>query len=65
MSKRKCSLCGKDPSEGFASINDVFYCHGDFDPEPTCYMQSQSQYVKFELDPADGWPPPSGDFPPF
>lgn len=45
MSKRKCGLCGKDPAAGFASINDTFYCHGDFDPEPTCYMASQGAYV--------------------
>jgi hypothetical protein len=42
MSKRKCGLCGKDPAAGFASANGVFFCHGDEDEEPTCYMRSQS-----------------------
>jgi hypothetical protein len=45
VSKRKCGWCGKDPAEGVASVNDTFYCHGDEDPEPTCYMRSQRKYV--------------------
>lgn len=36
-----CSLCGRDPAVGFASVGDDWYCHGDFDPEPTCYMRAQ------------------------
>ena len=35
-----CALCGRDPSAGFASIGDEWYCHGDDDPEPTCYMRA-------------------------
>lgn len=41
MSKQACGLCGKDPASGWAKIGDVRYCHGDFDPDPTCYMASQ------------------------
>lgn len=36
-----CALCGRNPAVGFASIGDDWYCHGDFDPEPTCYMRAQ------------------------
>lgn len=43
--KQACGLCGKDPAAGFASIDDVRYCHGDDDPEPTCYMRSQGRYL--------------------
>lgn len=40
-----CGLCGNEPS-GLASSWDpefghVHLCHGDFDPEPTCYMRWQ------------------------
>jgi hypothetical protein len=42
MSKRRCGLCGLDPAAGFASINGVFYCHGDEDEESTCYMQAMA-----------------------
>lgn len=35
-----CALCGRNPAAGFASIGDDWYCHGDDDPEPTCYMRS-------------------------
>lgn len=45
MSKRRCGLCGRDPAAGFASIDDVFYCHGDDDEVPTCYMRSQGAYL--------------------
>lgn len=31
-----CAFCGKDPAEGFATINDERYCHESEDP--TCYM---------------------------
>lgn len=47
MSAQVCGLCGRDPAAGFATINDVRYCHGDDDPEPTCYMRSQAKYVPF------------------
>lgn len=36
-----CALCGRNPAAGFASIGDDWYCHGDDDPDPTCYMRSQ------------------------
>lgn len=39
--ERACGLCGKDPAEGWAKIGDVRYCHGDYDPDPTCYMRAQ------------------------
>lgn len=38
-----CGLCFKDPAEGYASIGDLRFCHGDDDPEPTCYMRAQWQ----------------------
>lgn len=44
-SKRACGLCGADPATGHASINDVWYCHGDDDATPTCYERSQWQYI--------------------
>lgn len=43
MSKQACALCVRDPAAGFATINDERYCHGDFDPDPTCYMRRQSR----------------------
>lgn len=46
MSKRACGLCDKDPAEGFASVNGVFYCHGDDDPEPTCYMRASASMIE-------------------
>jgi hypothetical protein len=36
VSRYKCGRCGKDPAEGFASIDGVRYCHGDAE-SPTCY----------------------------
>ena len=33
-----CALCG-EPAKGYATVNDVRYCHGDDDPSPTCYMR--------------------------
>lgn len=45
VSKKACGLCGKDPAAGFAAIGDTFYCHGDDDPEPTCYMRSQWKMI--------------------
>ena len=41
MSKQACGLCGRDPAAGFAGVDGVRYCHGDFDPDPTCYMKAQ------------------------
>lgn len=38
MSAQRCGLCGKDPAEGFASVNGVRFCHGD-DDDTTCYME--------------------------
>lgn len=41
-----CDVCGKDPADGFAFINDRRYCHGDdnwFPDDPagrTCYELS-------------------------
>lgn len=41
MSRRNdgepCASCGK-PAQGFATIDDQRYCHGDGE-RPTCYMQ--------------------------
>ncbi len=44
-----CGLCGKDPAEGFASIDGVRYCHGDCDPEPTCYVRAQLYHPGYTL----------------
>jgi hypothetical protein len=54
----QCGLCGNDPAAGFATIGDTRYCHGDFDPEPTCYMRASPFYATgmgrtWRLD--DGW----------
>jgi hypothetical protein len=38
--KATCEGCGKRAT-GFATINDKRYCHGSFDPSPTCYMKAQ------------------------
>ena len=40
-SKKACALCGRDPAAGFATIDGERYCHGDDDPDPTCYMRGQ------------------------
>lgn len=45
--KYACGLCGRDVRDinhGGMSISggrEVLYCHGDDDPEPTCYMRAQ------------------------
>jgi hypothetical protein len=44
-----CFLCGKDPAAGLASINSARLCHGDDDPEPTCYMRAQWEGVALAL----------------
>lgn len=36
-----CGWCGKKPATGLASILGVRLCHGDDDPEPTCYQLQQ------------------------
>lgn len=36
-----CALCDRDPALGFASIDGEWYCHGDWQPDPTCYMLGQ------------------------
>lgn len=36
-----CGWCGKTPAAGLASICGVRLCHGDDDPEPTCYQLQQ------------------------
>lgn len=41
-----CALCNRNPAVGFASINGKWFCHGDYDPSPTCYMRSQSEYTR-------------------
>lgn len=45
MSRTACGLCGRDPAAGWAKMDDVRFCHGDDDPEPTCYMQAQAAIV--------------------
>lgn len=35
-----CGRCGKQAT-GVATIMDVRLCHGDDDPEPTCYQLQQ------------------------
>lgn len=44
-----CGLCG-NRATGFATIGDTRYCHGDFDPEPTCYEQAQWDKVRDTCD---------------
>ena len=39
MRDQDCKLCGASPADGFASINDDRYCHGD-DPGSTCYERA-------------------------
>lgn len=39
---RRCGFCGRDPAQGLAMINGVYYCHAG--PEPTCYMRSLPVY---------------------
>lgn len=36
-----CKRCGRNPAVGYASVDDDWYCHGDCDAEPTCYMLAQ------------------------
>jgi hypothetical protein len=33
----RCSLCGKDPADGYAFHDDKRYCHGD-EPGTTCFI---------------------------
>lgn len=40
--ERICQMCDKEAT-GFASVNGKWYCHGDDDPEPTCYMRAQTR----------------------
>lgn len=42
-----CALCGRNPAAGYASIGDRWYCHGDNDPEPTCYMRASRDPSNF------------------
>ena len=39
---RKCGICGKNPAEGLASIEEggveTYYCHGDEQDDLTCYQ---------------------------
>lgn len=40
--KGPCGMCHRDPAAGFASMwtpegGEVWLCHGDDDPSPTCY----------------------------
>lgn len=39
MTDVKCARCGK-PAQGYATIGDERYCHGDQE-QPTCYMREQ------------------------
>lgn len=36
MTPGQCAACGKDPAEGFAQINDDWYCHPD--EGPSCFQ---------------------------
>lgn len=48
----RCGLCGREAT-GFASAwedsGEVRYCHGDDDPEPTCY-ERRSRPTLHDLD---------------
>lgn len=42
---RTCTTCGRSPAPNAASITFSggtvrWYCHGDGDPDPTCYMRA-------------------------
>lgn len=37
-SKDACARCGKDPAEGWATINGQRYCHGE--ERPSCYERA-------------------------
>lgn len=45
----RCALCDR-PAIGHAFIGDLRYCHGDDDPEPTCYEQGQWDIAHGSLD---------------
>jgi hypothetical protein len=37
---RVCALCGK-PAQGYAQINDDWFCHPDDESLPDCYAMAQ------------------------
>lgn len=37
-----CGRCGQ-PAMGVAYINETRYCHGTYDPGPTCYELAQRE----------------------
>lgn len=52
-----CAICGTTPARGFAMIGDDRYCHGDGDPDPTCYMLGQFIDANVGSLRFDGWLP--------
>ena len=42
MAERLCGMWMK-PAAGEAAVNGVPYCHGDWDPSPTCYQRAMCQ----------------------
>lgn len=40
-----CEGCGKRAT-GFAKVGDERYCHGSFEPYPTCYMKASYGLVQ-------------------
>jgi hypothetical protein len=51
--KNKCVVCGKNPAAGWAWIGEDRYCHGDEDPDVTCYMRGT--WPGTSDDDAHGW----------
>jgi hypothetical protein len=47
---RRCQLCDRRPAAGWAKVGADWYCHGDDDPEPTCYMRAQSDYGRLTIE---------------
>lgn len=41
----RCGRCGQ-PAMGSAYINGTRYCHGAYDPGPTCYELAQRDRVE-------------------
>lgn len=55
-SAEPCGLCSR-PATGHAQLNGQRYCHGDGEPEPTCYQvacwRSQPNPSRFMVQPID------------
>ena len=52
-----CALCG-GKATGLATYGGSRFCHGDFDPSPTCYTQAQLLLLRaaFSIGPTEMFP---------